>query len=107
MSEPTSLAEYTARFNANTEVTGYGTEVAMHVPCPFCAAPDWAVWALIRATDAMREDRTCRECGRSARSEVMALPGGGTSVELVQTGGPDAPPWLDPPPRRVSAGGQP
>jgi hypothetical protein len=105
MPEPTSLTEYTDRFEANSEVFGYGIEgVGQRLPCPFCAAPGWAEWLVIdlATTDyePMRRERTCAECGRSGRIEVWhGLDS--VSSEFVQTGGPDAPEWLRPAPRRV------
>lgn len=107
MSQPATREEYEARFAANQVVDGFGLDVHMVTPCPFCAAPGWATWypagelAGKPSIDAqMEQNQTCRECGRSARA-IITRTAGGVSAEFVQTGGPPSPAWLDPPPRRI------
>jgi hypothetical protein len=106
MSAPTSKEEYEARFMANQEVVGFGPDVATIMPCPFCAAP---LWLKLRIMDfeqkALQEGATCLECGRSAKGLVTHPQGGGVSVEMVQTGGDDPPPWI-PPIRRIDGEGE-
>lgn len=108
--EPQSMAEYAERFNAAASVAGFGLDVHQIVPCPFCAAPGWAVWypagELAGKPDIdvqMSAEKTCRECGRSGRAVVDRRGPADVSAEFVQTGGDDPPPWMQPPPRRVSA----
>lgn len=104
MSAPSSLDEYNRRFAANAKVSGYGMDVAQHFPCPFCAAPEWLVikiMDLAMDSSAMSSARTCKECGRSGRMLLNPTAGGGSSMELVQTGGDDPPPWM-PAIRRVT-----
>ena len=101
MTEPASAQEYTQRFHANQRITGFGIDgVRMHVPCPFCAAPDWLVHGILETETAMQRDTICQECGRSARA-LMQRDARGVQFEFVQTGGPDQPDWLTPHMRRV------
>lgn len=97
---PANMNEYNERFLTNMQVTGYGiTGTTQHMPCPFCAAPDWYVVKLMdfgHTSDPL----TCGECGRTAQLLYAKIDGGST-MELVQTDGPDAPEWLQPPPRRA------
>lgn len=97
---PVSKAEYDERFYKNNFVSGLGLKTTVHMPCPFCAAPDWAVFPVIDTEEVMRGPaHTCKECGRSAKFEFTQAEGA-KSFELVQTGGDVPPSWLSPP-RRV------
>lgn len=99
---PTNKEEYLIRFQANQKITGYGIEgTTQHMPCPFCAAPDWMVSTIIEIEQAMAVDRKCAECGRSAKAIVNRRGIGDVSFEFVQTGGDDPPDWLEPKMRRV------
>lgn len=100
MTMPTDLKSYTARFHANQRMTGFGIDVTVHVPCPFCSAPDWIVMKVIDTKEAMKTGASCEECGRSARAIFHVDQPGNAEFEVVQTGGSDAPDWL-PPIRRV------
>ena len=101
-SEPQSFKEYEARFARNQRITGYGIDaVKFHSPCPFCAAADYAEWLVIKAEESMQVDRTCRECGRSGKIIFLVNTSDEQRFEFVQTGGPLAPLWLVPAPRRV------
>jgi hypothetical protein len=105
MPDPATREEYDALFAANTRIEGLGIEnVHMVVPCPFCAAPDFADWyvAELALNDyaPMRDDRTCSECGRSGKMRIVRGLDGSTTSEFVQTGGDD-PPSYSIPIRRV------
>lgn len=108
MSEPRDLEEYTRLFNERTEVTGVGFEVTQHMACPFCAHPDFMLLQPAAGilddkptvADVMAEEHTCSNCGRSGKS-LVERSAGGMRFEFVQTGGPPAPSWLIPAPRRV------
>lgn len=100
MTDLSNYKEYEARFMKSHQITGYGIMgVTVHTPCPFCAAPDWNVFLVIDSEEAMAKDTKCEECGRSAKA-IITKTDTTTSFEVVQTGGPDAPPWL-PPIRRL------
>lgn len=96
MTDLGSKDEYEAAYMRNLRLTGYGIEVTHHFPCPFCAMPNWYVVKLIdfaQSTDSIE----CRNCERSARFIYRSFRDG-SSISLVQTGGPKPPAWLDPPP---------
>lgn len=101
---PTNMEEAIARAARNVEIFGYGiNEVAVSIPCPWCAAKDWMTYKIVdlafRPHEALGK-RTCAECGRTG----MALyndTGSTVTTEYVQTGGPDPEPWQTTAPRRV------
>ena len=95
MAEPTSMEEYAARFHANEKMEGFGFDVSVHMPCPFCAAPGWLVYRVIEVEQAIARPSLCRECGRSARALVRREQDS-VEFEMVQIGGPEQPEWLVP-----------
>jgi hypothetical protein len=103
MTAPRNQQEYLERFARGQSLEGFGLETTCVVPCPFCAAPDFARWRVIDAHDAMAKPATCKECGRSAKS-IFTRNAGGVSFEIVQCGGADQPDWLMPKMRRVPDG---
>lgn len=101
---PTNMDDYNKMFMENAKVTGYGiAEVTQHIPCPFCAAPDYFVILVVNAHAELAEEKTCSECGRSGKN-LIKRSANSSAFEFVQTGGDDPPEWLEPPPRRVLAG---
>lgn len=102
MAQPTNAEDYRKRFHENEKISGFGVgNVFVHMPCAFCAAPDFLVYEILDVERAIAEGGTCKECGRSMRAIVTRTADRGVSFEFVQTGGPDAPPWLQPAIRRV------
>jgi hypothetical protein len=101
MSDPKTKEEYFERFAANQRVTGMGFEVEMHVPCPFCAEPDFLICRVLLAEKDWAKGGTCIACGRSAKAIFRRGPEG-PFHEIVQTGGPEPPAWLTPKMRRVA-----
>lgn len=100
---PTSMEELSARFAANQKITGFGLEVATHMPCGFCGAPDLFIMPITDAQSAMVKGSVCKECGRGTKA-LFTEHDGGISFEIVQTSGDDPPAWLAPPhPRRLSS----
>ena len=98
---PTSLSEYNRRFALNQKIEGFGVVgIETHYPCPFCAAPGFMVARLLETEKVMADGATCKECGRSSRAIFQHM-NGGTQFEIVQTGGPDQPEWLQPKMRLV------
>ena len=94
MREPDSQMEYEARFAKNQRVDGFGIEgVRVHVPCPFCAAPDWVVHGILEAERAYSRGAACAACGRAARVVFTPI-AGGKALTFVQTAGGDPPPWV-------------
>jgi len=104
MAEPKDLAEYNARFAANTKVDGLGLGVKTHVPCPFCAAPGFWCLPIMDVEGAMKKTATCSECKRSARA-IFSRALGGVAFSVVQCGGPEQPAWLEPKMRRLPDSG--
>jgi hypothetical protein len=93
-SGPTSKDEYDQRFYKNHLVSGSGLNTTVHMPCPFCAAPDWSVFPVLETEEVMKgPGATCKECGRSAKF-VFTQTANSKSFELVQTGGDAPPSWL-------------
>jgi hypothetical protein len=93
VTEPATREEYERRYVANNRIEGFGFDTVTVAPCPFCAAPDWQRWPVANALEAMREEATCSECGRSART-VVEEHDGIVSAYTVQTGGPDPAEWV-------------
>jgi hypothetical protein len=100
MKPPTNMDEFHLRSESNNALTGRGYETTRHVPCPFCAAPDWMVFKVLETQESIVKGATCLECGRTARASLRRYEGG-FELELVQTGGDDQPEWLEPKMRRV------
>jgi hypothetical protein len=92
VSAPQTREEFEARFAANHRVSGYGMDVTVHQPCPFCGAPDFLTYRILETHKALAAFTVCGECGRGMRAIVDAGPYG-TSFEFVQTAGDDPPPW--------------
>lgn len=80
--------EYLERVNKNQEITGFGMEVTMHMPCPFCGAPDFMVYLVLETEIAAKRGAVCKECKRGARA-LFDHSQGGVQFEFVQTEGPD------------------
>lgn len=100
MAEPTSMQEYTERFHANQNVSGFGIETTMHMPCPFCAAPEFMVYRIIDSEAAMQEGAVCSSCKRGAAIEFSVNTESMKQFEVVQTSGAAQPSWLQPQMRR-------
>lgn len=101
MTHPTNHDEYLQRFSLNQRMSSFGLNTTMHMPCPFCAAPDFLVYRVVEVQEAMGKGAVCKECGRGAKAVFIGHKGG-ISFEIVQTSGPDQPDWLEPKMRRES-----
>lgn len=97
--DPPDIVTYNQKFTENTKLSGYGADVRMHWPCPFCAAPDFVEFRILEQMEVTSTVHTCVWCGRGARI-IYTIQDGNTSFEIVQTGGEDPPDYL-PPMRRV------
>lgn len=82
--------EYEHRFALNNRITAYGLDTTIHMPCPFCAAADFAVYRFWAVEEVMREEHICGECKRGSRV-IFEREGGGTIIRPVQTRGDDPP----------------
>jgi hypothetical protein len=102
MPQPDNLADYLERFRRNEGVEGTGLETSTVLPCPFCAAPRWAVFRVLQVQEELSRERGCKECGRTAKA-LFQQGAAGIAFEMVQVGGPEQPDWLEPKMRRVDA----
>lgn len=93
MSECTGFEEYKRKFTANQKIDGFGLGILIHVPCPFCAEPDFLVHKLHEAERAYRDGAVCKHCGRGLRG-LFNYDASGVSFEFVQTVGVAPPDWL-------------
>jgi hypothetical protein len=101
VTQPGNATDYALRYTANSRITGHGIDGAtIHMPCPWCAAPDFTAIPLAAAHQALRAPATCGECGRSGRTIYHVDLPGHTETEFVQTAGPPPPDWLAVKPRR-------
>lgn len=101
MPQPDNLEQYLERFNKHQGIEGTGLDTTSVMPCPFCAAPRWAVVKVLEIEGELAKERGCSECGRTAKA-LFQRSTGGVAFEMVQVGGPDQPEWLEPKMRRVA-----
>lgn len=97
---PSNMDEYRERFWRNNRVEGFGMDVSVIVPCPFCSAPGFMTYKILEVEEEMVKPHTCEECGRGAKA-VVERSEGEVAFEIVQTSGPDQPDWLEPKMRRL------
>src|SRR5215211_8739361 len=93
MAPPTSPDQYNQRFKESHRLSGEGLGTVQHMPCPFCAAPDFVAFKILEMEPVMSKGATCGECGRSVKAIYTRTPET-TTFELVQTGGDDPPNWV-------------
>jgi hypothetical protein len=93
MPQPTSKEDYEARFHENQKMTGRFFETTMHMPCPFCAAPEFMVYKILEVTEIIAQEHICSECRRGCRA-IITRETGGISFEFVQTQGDPPPEWV-------------
>ncbi len=98
--EPRDREEWEHLFHENQRISGTGLNTTMHMPCPFCAAKDFAVYKIIDTEDALIEGAVCNACNRGAAIEFSVNMPSNKQFEMVQISGPDQPSWLVPKMRR-------
>lgn len=89
-----SFEQYKAKFYSSQRITGIGLEVTMHVPCPFCAHPDFLVHKILDTEAAYKAGATCKNCKRSVSAIFHRNEQNCVRAEFVQTAGEDAPAWM-------------
>ncbi len=94
MSECKSFDDYKAKFTANQAIMGFGLDVGMSVPSPFCAEPHFIDHLIVDTRQAYQAGAVCKSCGRGARGIFSDLPGGGVQCEFLQTRGAEPAPRL-------------
>ena len=88
MTHPRNPFEFLERHNENFKLErGEGGRIIAHAPCPACAAPDFWTFAIAELAAKVGTPATCKECQRSFKVIVYA----DSTVEVVQTGGPNLP----------------
>jgi hypothetical protein len=95
---PESKLEYEERLTHNTDLSGFGFDTSVHMPCPFCAAPDFLIYKVLEVASAFQQDTTCAHCKRTVRGALHTTPNTAT-MRLFQVAGDDPPPWAPPIPR--------
>jgi hypothetical protein len=100
MADPKDYAEYARLSERNATIGGSGLDTYMEPACPFCAAPKFARWSIMDMEGTASKETTCKNCGRSAKL-IFTRERDNVSFEVVQTGGPDQPDWLQPKMRRT------
>lgn len=90
---PTTREAYETAYMANVRITGGGASAATVFACPFCAAPDWNTIRIVFTHEDMSREVKCEVCGRSGAA-LHTYYSGGVETRYVQTGGPDADPWV-------------
>ncbi|HMI84857.1 MAG TPA: hypothetical protein VK550_12240 [Polyangiaceae bacterium] len=97
--------EYEKRYAENQRLSGHGPEVKTHLPCPFCAAPEFLVYPLWPPDEhykALSDGAVCKECGRGWRA-ILKVTENSTAVTFEQTKGDDPPPYVNYIPRAVNS----
>lgn len=101
MAEPLSAQAYIEKFHANQKIEGFGIDkVTIHVPCPFCAEPDFMLYTILEVEKALEAGATCKHCNRGSKA-IIHRENGGMSFEMVQTCGDEPSDWLVPKMRRI------
>lgn len=98
MADCENMDAFNAKFKKNMKIDGFGLDVMLHVPCPFCADPDALVHKVIDTVSAYEKGARCKGCGRGFRG-IFTQHRGGTTFLIVQTAGDDPPAWLPRMPR--------
>ncbi|MFG2056661.1 hypothetical protein ACGFI9_21825 [Micromonospora sp. NPDC048930] len=101
---PTSLQDYLTRFDLNVAVTWAKNPLAtVHVPCPWCAAADFAVFDVPPGSSGARDmiaalsaHHTCLECRRGGRYLITHADPEHRRYhyQVIQTLGDEPPAWL-------------
>jgi hypothetical protein len=89
--------EYENRYQENQALSGFGLEVKTHLPCPFCAAPEFLVypiWPPDEHQKALEKGADCKECGRGMRVVYTANTQSMLAFKMVQTKGDDPPDYI-------------
>lgn len=94
------LAKFTEKFNANTKYSGFRLQTTIHMPCGFCAEPDFLVAKILDVDVEMKKANICKNCGRGLKTIFKVDKPGEKVFEMVQFCGPNGPKFL-PPIRRI------
>jgi hypothetical protein len=93
-SKPQELKEFEEKFQKNTKYSGMGLGTTIHVPCGFCAEPDFMVYKITDCDEALKKGAICRNCKRGIKTVFKVDQPGNKVFEMVQFCGPDAPRYI-------------
>lgn len=92
--DPKTLDEYNKKSAANQKIEGQGLgNVFVHMPCPFCAEPDFMTYEVLDVEVRSKEGAVCKHCKRGMKA-VFKRSQSGVEFEFVQTEGEDPPSYL-------------
>lgn len=83
-----TVEEYNRLQHERSRIEGFGFEVTVTAPCPFCCAPNFHSYRALEVAKESGKEHVCKECGRGAM-HLMTEYANGTTIEMVQTRGPD------------------
>ena len=89
---PQTKEEFERLFHQNQNITGFGIETTMHMPCPFCAAADWNVFRVIDSQEALAKRSHCSTCKRTVQGNIVRTPNE-VSFGMTLVEGDDPPSW--------------
>lgn len=85
--------EYEEKFHKNQKITGRFLETTMHMPCPFCAEPEFMVYKILDTEKVIANGAVCKFCNRGCKA-IVTRDAGGVGFRFVQTCGDDPPDYL-------------
>jgi hypothetical protein len=94
--------ELERRFKENYRIEGFGLDMTIHSPCPFCGAADFLTYKFWKFSQELTKETVCRDCGRGLLG-IIKRAQGSIILEVEQTRGDDAPPYI-PIPKRHNLG---
>lgn len=92
--DPANMDEYKKKFELNTTYSGQGLDTTIHVPCPYCAEPEFMVYKIVESETALKKGGFCKHCQRGMVTVFHVDTPNNKQFEMVQTVGPDAPDYL-------------
>jgi hypothetical protein len=96
-----TLDEYNRIQQERSKIDGFGFDVTVTSPCPFCCAPDFNTYKALEVEKQSGKEVVCKSCGRGIM-HLMKHDAHGTTIEMVQTRGSDSDLPFLPKMRRVS-----
>lgn len=104
MSDPATLEEYNALQQQHAKIDGFGFEVTMTIPCPFCCEPGFCTYFVLKDMEqVMQRENVCKACGRGmvAVFDRQGPHGEQVTMHLYQTCGADPASYLAAMPRAM------
>ena len=84
---------FTKKYEKNTRYSGQGLELKIHMPCPFCAEPDFVNFKLLEMREKMIRPHECQACGRAMKLRYEGNPSQ-LLITMIQTKGAPPPDFL-------------